>query len=130
MTKLKAIIMTVLTVATIGGAASFATASPVAAQVDVFTQCTKGQVGNSAICKGNGKLFGAGSLWNKILNVLTFLVGAAAVLMIIIGGFRYVLSNGDPSAATGAKNTIVYAVIGLVVAAGSNAIVNFVLTNL
>jgi Type IV secretion system pilin len=62
-------------------------------------------------------------------NILIFLVGAIAVLMIIIGGLRYVLSGGDNAGITSAKNTILYAVIGLVVAVAAYAIVNFVLRN-
>ena len=65
-----------------------------------------------------------------IVNVLLFVLGAIAVIMIIIGGIRYVVSNGDSSAVTGAKNTIFYAVIGLVVAMLAYAIVNFVVTNI
>ena len=64
-----------------------------------------------------------------IINVLLFVLGAIAVIMIIIGGFRYVLSAGESSAITAAKNTIFYAVIGLVVAILAFAIVNFVLKN-
>ena len=49
--------------------------------------------------------------------------------MIIIGGIKYVTSNGDSSGVTSAKNTILYAVVGLVVAVMAYTIVNFVLTN-
>jgi hypothetical protein len=64
----------------------------------------------------------------QVINVLLFLIGAVSVIMIIIGGIRYVLSNGDSTQITGAKNTILYAVIGLVVALLAYAIVNFVVT--
>ncbi len=50
-----------------------------------------------------------------------------AVIMIIIGGIRYIISNGDQNAVTGAKNTILYAIVGLVIAIFGWAIVNFVL---
>jgi hypothetical protein len=62
-----------------------------------------------------------------VINLLLYIIGIASVLVIIIGGIRYVVSGGDPSAITSAKNTIIYAVIGLVVAVLSYAIVNFVL---
>lgn len=102
---------------------------PAAAQVDVFPQCsTSGS--DSAICKGGDSLFGANSIWNKILNAVTYVAGAVAVLMIIIGGFRYTVSNGDQSAITAAKNTILYAVVGLVLSIMANAIINFVLINI
>lgn len=104
--------------------------TPVAA-VNVFQDCS-GAAANSSICKaaGTDKLFGAGSLWNRILNVFTTVIGAVAVLMIIIGALRYTTSNGEPAQLTSAKNTIMYAAIGLVLAAMANAIVNFVLTNI
>ena len=62
----------------------------------------------------------------QIINVLLFVIGAIAVIMIILGGIRYVLSNGDSSQITSAKNTVLYSVIGLVVALLAYAIVNFV----
>ena len=62
-----------------------------------------------------------------VLNVLTFVVGLAAVIMIIIGGFKYITSNGDSGNVTGAKNTIMYALIGLVIVALAQVIVYFVL---
>lgn len=61
-----------------------------------------------------------------IVNALLFLIGAVSVIMIIIGGIRYVTSNGDSSQITSAKNTIMYAVIGLIIALMAFAIVNFV----
>lgn len=63
-----------------------------------------------------------------VINMLLFIIGAVSVIMIILGGLRYVLSNGDSSQVTSAKNTILYAVIGLVVALLAYAIVNFVVT--
>ena len=61
-----------------------------------------------------------------IVNVLLFILGAIAVIMIIIGGIRYTTSNGDASNIKAAKDTILYAVIGLIVAILAYAIVNFV----
>lgn len=63
----------------------------------------------------------------NIVNILLFVLGAIAVIMIIIGGIRYATSNGDASSTKAAKDTILYAVIGLVVAILSYAIVNFVI---
>ena len=63
----------------------------------------------------------------NIVNILSAAVGVVAVIMIMIGGFRYVTSSGNPEAAKGARNTIVYAVIGLVVVAVAQVIVHFVL---
>ena len=65
---------------------------------------------------------------HNIVNVLLIIVGIAAVIMIIVGGLRYVFSAGDANNTKGAKDTILYAAIGLVVAILAYAIVNFVLT--
>lgn len=63
-----------------------------------------------------------------ITNVMLYIIGALSVVMIIFGGIKYVVSAGDSSKVTSAKNTIMYAVIGLVVAILAYAIVNFVIT--
>lgn len=62
-----------------------------------------------------------------IINILLFILGAIAVVMIVIGGVRYTTSNGDSGNIKTAKDTILYAVIGLIVAIMAYAIVNFVL---
>jgi hypothetical protein len=62
-----------------------------------------------------------------VVNILSSLVGVLAVIMIIIAGFRYVTSGGNNEAVGKAKNTILYAVIGLVVVASAQLIVRFVL---
>ena len=63
----------------------------------------------------------------SIITILLFVVGVAAVIMIIIGGIRYTTSNGDSSQTTAAKNTVLYAVVGLVIAVMAFAIVNWVI---
>lgn len=62
-----------------------------------------------------------------VANTLIFIVGALSVLMIIIGGLRYVTSNGDAAGLKGAKDTIMYSLIGVVVALLSYALVSFVI---
>ncbi len=66
----------------------------------------------------------------RAVNVLLFVIGALSVIMIIYGGIRYVTSGGDQGAITSAKNTIMYSVVGLVVAILAYAIVNFVIARL
>ena len=66
------------------------------------------------------------TVFRTVVNILLFVVGAVAVIMLVIGGLRYVTSNGDQNAVTGAKNTILYAIIGIVVAFLAFAAVNFV----
>lgn len=72
-------------------------------------------------------LFSQGGIFQQISNTLIFLVGAIAVIMLIIGGLRYVTSNGEASSIKGAKDTITYAIVGIVVAILSFAAVSFVI---
>ena len=74
----------------------------------------------------NKKLFGPQGIFQNIASILIFIVGAIAVIMLIIGGLRYVLSAGDSKNVTAAKDTILYAIVGIVVALLSLALVNFV----
>lgn len=110
---------------------------PTNAQVDVFTQCTAPITGgstsaNTQVCRNSntGILFGGGGIWARIIRIVSVVVGAVSVLMVIIGGFRYVLSSGDGSNTKAAKDTILYALVGLVIAILANTIVNFVVNNL
>lgn len=60
-----------------------------------------------------------------IVNFIFGLAGAIALLFVVIGGLRYIISQGDPNAAAQAKNTILYALVGLVVTVTAYAIVRF-----
>lgn len=66
----------------------------------------------------------------NIVNVILFIVGFVAVVMLIVGGVRYVVSAGNDEAVGKAKNTILYAIIGLVIAILAFAAVNFIITAL
>lgn len=87
-------------------------------------ECIKGGVKSAG---GSGQTTDISKLLGTVVNVILYVLGAASVIMIVIGGFRYVVSQGDASAIKGAKDTILYAVVGLVVAILAYAIVNFVL---
>lgn len=84
-------------------------------------------------CAGDGssqpqKLFGADGIFTKVINFLLFFVGVVSVIMIIYGGIQYTTSAGDSGKVTSAKNTILYAIVGLIVSILAYAIVNFVTT--
>ena len=66
----------------------------------------------------------------NIINVLLYIIGIVAVVMIIFGGFQYITSSGDAAKVTKAKNTILYGSVGLVIAVLAYAIVNFVITGI
>ena len=112
---------------------SFATV-PAYAVTDGVCDDTSITLSEGADCaKGTDQatnLFGQGGIFAAITNVLLFLIGAIAVIMLIIGGIRYVISGGDQAQVTSAKNTILYAVVGIVVAFLAFAAVRFVTNSL
>ncbi len=65
-----------------------------------------------------------------IINWILAVLGIVAVIMVIIGGFTYMTSQGDPGKTKRARDTILYGIIGLVIALLAFAIVNFVLANI
>lgn len=89
----------------------------------------------AAVCEGVGltgsdcKSQGAGinGMIKATLQILSLVVGIAAVIMIILSGFKYITSGGDASKIASAKNTLIYAIVGLVVVALAQTIVYFVL---
>lgn len=81
------------------------------------------------LAKPNGvptDLTGAGGVIDNVTSTILAVLGFLAVVMLIIGGVKYATSAGDAKAVTDAKNTILYALIGLIIAILSYAIVKFV----
>ncbi len=124
------VIAVVLTVIGLGGVA-------VVSPANAAIYCPDGEVlteGSLADCTTHGANNASNQdnltdTINTIINVVLGVVGFLAVAMIILGGISYVTSQGDASKTTKARNTILYGVIGLVVALLAFAIVNFVLAN-
>lgn len=96
--------------------------APVSA-INVFNQCN----GNTSVVCTSATKDDATTKVKDIINIALYVLGIIAVIMIIVGAFRYVLSGGDAGSVTAAKNTILYAVVGLIVAILSFVIVNFVI---
>jgi hypothetical protein len=106
--------------------------APVASAADCTSDASGGLSGGAGCAQGKDQqadLFGDSGVFKTITNVLLFIIGAISVIMLIIGGIRYVVSGGDSGAVTSAKNTILYAVVGIVVAILAYALVNFVITS-
>jgi len=91
------------------------------------------------ICGGIGAANGSGgctsdvslnTVIRNIINIFSIIIGIAAVIMIMVSGFRYITAGGDSGNIGTAKNTLIYAIVGLVVAALSQFIVRFVLDKL
>ena len=73
------------------------------------------------------ELVGPTGVFTKISNTLLLVIGVISVVMLIYGGFRYIISGGDNKKVTDAKNTILYAIIGLIISLLAYAIINFVI---
>lgn len=69
----------------------------------------------------------ANGLIKLALNMLSIIAGVIAIIMLIVSGLKYIMSQGDASQISSAKNSLIYAVVGLVVVAASQVIVQFVL---
>ena len=110
----------------IGASVSAATYNP-EASVCTGTSGTITGANGSNDCTSTG-VSGFQTTVRFILNLLSAVVGVAAVFMIIWAGFRYITSGGKEEGVKNAKNTIIYAIIGLIIVALAQLIVHFVLT--
>ena len=85
----------------------------------------------AAQCDGcPSDLFGEAGAFRQITNTILYIVGIIAVIMLIIGGIKYLVSGGDAKKVTDAKNTVLYAIIGIVICFFAYAIINFVVSAL
>jgi len=98
------------------------------------TDCSKTQAGNAChVGEGSKRVEvdcndkSLNRLIAQIVNILSIIVGVVAVIMMIYGGFRYITSGGDSGKVGDAKNTILYAIIGLIIVALAQFIVKFIL---
>lgn len=113
--------------ATIAMAVAFV--SPAMVRADATTSVCEGiglAGGTGTACDEGSGGTSVNSIITTIVSILSIVVGVASVVMIIIGGLKYVTSNGDSGSVTSAKNTIMYALVGLVVAALAQGLVRFV----
>jgi len=120
---MKKITLFITTLAIVLGISGSFVVSDTALAVNVFDQCAGNA--DSAVCKAQGD--SATGMVQTIINLLLYVLGIIAVIMIVVGGIRYTTSNGNASQIKEAKDTILYSVVGLIVAMLSFAIVNFVI---
>jgi hypothetical protein len=124
MSKLKQIIAAIVLVAGIGTVAVVPAYAACSSASDCISKGVNASGGNSSSSTDPADII------KLVVNILLFIIGAVSVIMIILGGIRYTISQGDSGKVATAKNTILYAIVGLGVALFAYAIVNFVLTNL
>lgn len=107
------------------------------AQNFLFPGCDSTTV-DSVVCQEKNKgqthtgnsLYGPSGALTKAVRIYSIVTGVAAVLVMILAGIKLVMASGDPANVKSAKDTILFAVIGLIVAALGAAIVQFVLIRL
>ena len=128
---LRAILVVPALVAVLGLAAAPAYAAPGDLSLANGANSAQGkdQQGNAACLFGNEANCSGQGLFKTITNVLLFIIGAVSVIMLVIGGIRYTISGGDSNQVQGAKNTILYAIVGIIVAILAYAVVNFVISS-
>ena len=78
-------------------------------------------------CSAQSDNSGLNKILTLVINIFSFIVGFVAVLMIIIGGFKYITSGGDSNNISSAKNTLIYALVGLVIVVLAQVLVRFVI---
>ncbi|HEX7963766.1 MAG TPA: pilin [Candidatus Saccharimonadales bacterium] len=117
---------------------TFATALTLALSVafPVMLQHVAAQTPADEVCAGIATASGTGcngdntTLNNVVangVNILSVVIGIVAVIMIMVAGFKYITAGGDAGQIGSAKNTLVYAIVGLVIVALAQSIVHFVL---
>jgi cytochrome bd-type quinol oxidase subunit 2 len=92
------------------------------ANLDVNTDCNSGGITNNQAQQRINDIL------HSVINLFSLVVGVVSVIMIILGGLKYITSGGNDSNVSGAKNTIIYAIVGIVIVALAQFIVRFVLT--
>lgn len=117
--------------------------SPALVPAVALAQTTTNPILSNGLCSGTNLDITGGSTGNgcnntdnsgfqniltNVVNIFSAVVGVIAVVMIIVGGLKYITSGGDSNNISGAKNTIVYALIGIIVVALAQIIVHFVLS--
>lgn len=102
--------------------------------VSILTKSCTSQDTNSSVCQdGNGApsatnpIFGPSGILTEVIQIIAYIVGIASIIIIIISGLRMVLSGGDPNNVSSARNSILYALIGVAIALSAQGIVVFVL---
>lgn len=108
-------------------------AQPVHAQFTPFGDVCASNP-DATVCKDatntDNPIFGPKGIVTVLVGILSIVIGVAAVIVIIIAGIQYMLSTGDPTKTNNSKNAILYALVGLGVAAFAQVIVKFLLQRL
>lgn len=116
---------------------SLAITSTAAAYNPLDPVCS-GSTANSPSCADRSRsqtpssnsIYGPDGILTKIAQIVSIIVGIASVIMIIIAGLMFVTSGGDSNRVSTARNTVIYAIVGIVITALAQSIIIFVLNKL
>lgn len=100
--------------------------SQAASAVGLYDACSTDP--NNIVCANSGE--SVDPTLKQVIKYLLIISGIVSVVMVIIGGLKYTTSNGDSSKVSSAKNTILYAIIGVIISALAYAIVDYVYSNI
>jgi hypothetical protein len=121
-------LLTLLAPAALPAAMAGASSTCTGVASGIQTGANDTSTGGSVNCGSTGvDTTTVGSIAKTIVTFFSIIVGAASIIMIIYGGFRYITSGGDSGRVGNAKNTLIYAIVGLVIVALAQLIVHFVL---
>lgn len=122
--------MSLLLLSVVPAVAVVSTASAGAVSCDGIQNCVDGGISSTDSSGTTGTVDAetkVTQLAQDVINIFSWVVGIISVIMVIVGGFQYITSGGDSGKVTTAKNTIMYALIGIVIVALSQIMVKFVL---
>lgn len=111
--------------------ASLAFPVTVSAQFDPLDSACDGTTTDASVCNTDGTnnpIAGSDGIILRVVNILSYVVGVASVIMIIFGGLKFITSNGDSNNIASGRNTIIYALVGVVIFLASQLIIRFVLS--
>lgn len=104
--------------------------APTVRAVEIFNVCNEPGASGSAVCTEKNSPKDIKSLLTVAMNVLSLIAGFAGVLMLIWGGMKYITANGDGQNTARAKDTILFAVIGLAIAVSAQVISIFIVNRI
>jgi hypothetical protein len=96
--------------------------------VNIFSVCDQAESANSAVCQDKNRtiaISGGDSVLSRVVGILSLVIGFSGVLIMVWGGMNYIMANGDPQKVAWAKDTILFAAIGLVIAIFARLLVEF-----
>jgi hypothetical protein len=121
----KLFLLVMIAVSLFGGGVAVAATPTDAAKNEVCIGVNGGIPGSD--CGGTSGESTITKVLNAVLQIISWIAGIAAIIMVVLAGLKYITSGGDSSAIASAKTTLVYAIVGIIVVALAQSIVFFVI---